>query len=563
MASGGGPPGIPPTPNPWKGGSVSSFLSWLGTVISDTVTQLYSWGYWYVIWMHNGGWLGLLIGKRGFDTLTSGLTAWINGVMQAAPGLINTLKTDLAPLATTLLKAGGEIHGDIMDAVQEPLSAVGTAAFNTIRDSVSGKTNVKPADWESIAGNVFADAAGFGLASFAVATAFESIFPEKLNTLNSVGPMLATLAGFEEVTRAGIAPLLYAFIGQPARYDANSRARSLLPDLMTARILLSRRLITEEQFNTLVGYAGLSADWVAAEAAMSYRPIQPRALATAIVDTPFPTAQMRAILQDNGLTDDNADFMLGILKYNSTKNVRNSYISEALTAYGDGVVGDSELNHILTSQGWSDDAITLATNRALIMRRVKLASEVSAQVVPLITAGLLTPEEGLQQLEAAGVVDWQANLKITLATTKAELQQARKAAAAEAKLELTRQRNMTRAAVAEFERGVLDAGGLSADLIALGLDPTLIASVIAVETAKRAGKLKFVYGQFLTPEDTKILTEKVSALEAQFKAKLIDDAQLAAQLAALNIPDAQSQALQAQWAASAPRKTTVAGKLPI
>ena len=70
---------------------------------------------------------------------------------------------------------------------------------------------------------MFADAAGFGLSSFAVSAAFESIFPEKLNTLNSVGPMLATLAGFEEVTKAGISPMLYAFIGQPARYDANQQ----------------------------------------------------------------------------------------------------------------------------------------------------------------------------------------------------------------------------------------------------------------------------------------------------------------------------------------------------
>lgn len=542
---------------------IADFLEWVkkwGSALLSTVVEFFKW---YIAWMHNGGYLNLIFGKRGVDVIKSTLSNWIHAIIQATPGLMTELSTELQPVASQIESAVTTAGAGIRAALEPGLASIGTSAFNTIRDSIGAKTNVTPADWESIAGKAFADAAGFGLSSFAVTAAFESIFPEKLNTLNSVGPMLATLAGFEEVTKAGISPMLYAFIGQPARYDANSRARSLLPDLMTARILLSRRIITQAQFETLAAYAGMSPDWMAAEESLSYRPIQPRALATAIVDTPFPTATMTAILKDNGLSDANTDFMLGILQYNSTKNVRNSYISEALTAYGDGVVGDSELNQILTSQGWSDDAITLATNRALIMRRMRLANEVSSQVVSLVTAGLLTPEEGLQQLEAAGIVDWQANLKVTLATTKAELQQARKSAAAEARLELTRQRNLTRAAVAEYERGAIDDTGLTAALAALGLDPTLIASVVAVETAKRAGKLKFIFGQFLTPQAAKVLTEQVAAYEAQFKASLITLAQVTAALSGLKVPDAQAQALISDWSASKPVTTTVAGKQPV
>jgi hypothetical protein len=491
------------------------------------------------------------------------VTNAVNAFIQATPGLMSTLAADLQPLATQIETAVTTVGGGIRAALEPGLASIGTQAFNTIAESLGGNKDVTPDQWETIAGKLFGDAAGFGLSSFAVSAAFESIFPEKLNTLNSVGPLLATLAGFEEVTHAGIAPMLYAYVAQPARYDANSKARSLLPDLMTARIMLSRRLITQDQFNTLVAYAGLSPDWVAADTSLSYRPIQARALATAIVDTPFPTSTMTAILEDNGFSDSNVNFLLGVLQYNSTKNLRNSYISETLTAYGDGVVSDSELNQILTSQGWSDDAVTMATNRALIMRRVKLATEVSSQVVSLVTAGLLTPDEGLQQLEAAGVVDWQANLKITLATTKAELQQARQSAAAAAKLELTRQRNLTRAAIAEYERGAIDDAGLTVALAALGLDPTLVASVLAVETAKRAGKLKFVYGQFLTPENAKVLTEKVAAYEAQFKASQIDLATVTNALASLNIPDAQAKALIADWSASKPITTTVTTKQPV
>ena len=480
---------------------IASFIAWLENFLAEVWADVKALAIWYVEWMHNGGWLNLIFGKRGTQVIEQTATNLIQGVVQAAPGLMKTLATDLQPLAENIEEAVTTVGGGIRDALEPGLASIGTQAFNTIAESLAANHNVTPDQWETIAGKLFGDAAGFGLSSFAVSAAFESIFPEKLNTLNSVGPLLATLAGFEEVTHAGIGPMLYAYVAQPARYDANSKARSLLPDLMTARIMLSRRLITQDQFNTLVAYAGLSPDWVAADTALSYRPIQARALATAIVDTPFPTSTMTAILQDNGFKDSDVNFLLGILQYNSTKNLRNSYLSEAITAYGDGVVGDSELNQILTSQGWSDDAVTMATNRALIMRRVKLATEVSSQVVSEVAAGLLTPEQGLQALEAAGVVDWQAQLKITLATTKAELQAARKAASAEAKLELTRQRNLTRAAVAQFERGAINADGLTAALLALGLDPTLIASVVSVETAKQAGKLKFVYRPISHPRE--------------------------------------------------------------
>jgi hypothetical protein len=542
---------------------IASFIEWLIGFLTEVWEDTKALFKWYFQFLHNGGIFYLLFGPRGVAVIKATVTNAINAFIQATPGLMSTLANDLQPLASQVEAAVTTVGGGIRTALEPGLASIGTQAFNTIAESLAGNTDVTPAQWETIAGKLFGDAAGFGLSSFAVSAAFESIFPEKLNTLNSVGPLLATLAGFEEVTHAGIGPMLYAYVAQPARYDANSKARSLLPDLMTARIMLSRRLITQDQFNTLVAYAGLSPDWVAADTALSYRPIQARALATAIADTPFPTSTMTAVLQDNGFSDANVNFMLSVLQYNSTKNVRNSYISEALTAYGDGVVSDTELNQILTSQGWSDDAVTMATNRALIMRRVKLATEVSSQVVSEVAAGLLTAEQGLQALEAAGVVDWQAQLKITLATTKAELQAARKAASAEAKLELTRQRNLTRAAVAEFERGAINAEALTAALAVLGLDPTLIASVVAVETAKQAGKLKFVYGQFLTPQNAKVLTEKVAAYEAQFKAAQIDLATVTNALASLNIPDAQAKALIADWAASKPVTTTVTTKQPV
>src|SRR5271170_6412581 len=188
---------------------IASFLTWLENFLSEVWADIKALAIWYVEWMHNGGWLNLIFGVRGTQVLEAGAKNLIQGIIQAAPGLMPTLATDLQPLAQDIETAVTTVGGGIRAALEPGLASIGTSAFNTIVKSLAGNTNVTPDQWETIAGKMFADAAGFGLSSFAVSAAFESIFPEKLNTLNSVGPMLATLAGFEEVTRAGISPMLY------------------------------------------------------------------------------------------------------------------------------------------------------------------------------------------------------------------------------------------------------------------------------------------------------------------------------------------------------------------
>jgi hypothetical protein len=241
--------------------------------------------------------------------------------------------------------------------------------------------------------------------------------------------------------------------------------------------------------------------------------------------------------------------MLDELEYASTKNVRNSYISEALTAYQKGVMPDHELNDILDSVGWSKEAKKFVTDRAALARRVTLAQKVEQQITQLVAQGLLEPETGLRHMEAAGIQEWYANLEITLATTKAELIAARKEATEELRQEHARQRNLTRAAVAEYQAGRANAAELSAALHLIGLDNTTAASIVALEEALRAGRVKLTYGQLLGPEDSAVLKERVAAIEQQTKDNLISLATARNQLQALKVPTDEIHALMARWAA--------------
>jgi len=497
-----------------------------------------------------------LFTPAGLVRVVGAIENYVRAVIQQSGALATELSPALAPLAqqiAALMKTAGS---DIEGAIDPLLATFAQTALAAATNSLEGKTNIQPADWLAIAGAAYSDAVQFGLGSFAVTAAFEALFPEKLNTLNGFGPMLATLAGFEEITRASLGPVLFNGIAQPARYDAASKFRSMKPAILNAEILLARRIITVDQFNQILAWAGLDPTYVAAYQTASYRPIQPRALVNIIQDTPFPTAQVEQILQDNGYTDDHVALLLQLFQYNSTKNVRNSYIAEAVQAYQNGVMSDAELNQILTDQGYSTDAIGFVTQRALLARRIKLAAEVERSVVPLVAQGNITPDQGEAQLEAAGVQPWYAQLQITLATTKAAVHQAKVELTAEQRKAAAEQRAATQAAIKNFESGTLNETTLAASLASLGVDPVVIAAIVSRLDAIKAGRLRLLYGNWLDPSDAKALADRVGAIEAQVHNQLLTPDQAGQQLADLGVDDVERNALLAKWAASKGTSTT-------
>jgi hypothetical protein len=276
--------------------------------------------------------------------------------------------------------------------------------------------------------------------------------------------------------------------------------------------------------------------------------VQPRALATLLQDQPTDRAALTRILEDNAYAPADVAFLLDAFDYASTKNVRNSYVAELVTAYAHGVMADDELTQSLHGLGWSNTAVNLVVQRAALQRRVTLATKVEAQIVPLVRNGLITPSVGSQQLEAAGIQAWYADLEITLATTQAEIHAA-VLAEKEAEREARQtQRNLTRAEIAEFRAGRINAAALTAALAALGLTPSLITSIVTVEEAAQVGRMRHVFGQLLSPDDARLLQERVAGIEAQYKAGLINEAAAASQLQTLGLDSSEINALIARWA---------------
>ena len=454
-----------------------------------------------------------------------------------------TAVQDIANAAKSVLagidKAITTIFGGAANLVLEGYEAGITGIDTTTEAGVSQVVQI-------LLGRAFELGAGAHL----LATLPELAYFTKNLGLNATAALLAELAGFHEVMIQVHRPFMTAAIGRPAAYSFNRKFTSNLPGSGPALTLYARRKMLAVDTQHLLDSAGYNRTWQSALFAGAYRPISPRALATLTLDQPFDRTQMQEILEDNSMSPDHVQFMLTQLEYNSTKNVRAQYIAEAETAYKTGVVGDQEMTQILGDAGWSSAAIQLVKSKILLQRRVTLASEIEKQVGPLVQNGNISPDQGLQQLEAAGVQDWYAQLVIGLATVRAEIAAAKLEAREEAKLELSRQRNLTRAAVAEFQRGVIDSAGLTATLALIGLDPTLVTSIVAVQDATRTGRMRLLYGQLLNPEDAKVLSDRVSAIEGQFKKQLLTLDQTRAQLDALNVDGPERDALLARWAAA-------------
>ena len=486
-------------------------------------------------------------GRNALGTLLKNV---VGGALDVAAPLVEDLSATLITVINSISSAAQDQGPKIAAAVSDPLTLLTQHAYDAVINSLVSSGPVSPSDGIVNGAHALGDAAAFGLASFAATAAFESIFPEKLNTLNGIGPMLATLAGFEEVTKAAFAPTLWAAVELPSRYHAQSVFRSFQPDPRTAEIAFGRGFITRAQFLELLGYAGLFPTWETAYEQLAYRPVQPRMLANAYIDAPLPMAELAAMLRDNAYSPAHVDTIMDALVYNSTKNLRAQYVNEALTAFSDGVMERSELDQVFSDVGWSTTAQHYATQTALLKMRVKLAQEAKQQVVPEIAAGLIDQINGQMQLESAGFTSNQAELYTQFAATKAAIHARTLELRAEARENALRTRDLVKVAISNFQNGTLGATELGAAIIAAGLPPDIAAATVLYETAKQNGHTVVVYGKRLKPVDAAGLKDQVAAILQQLKQKLLTVDQARTQLHERGIDPGEQNAILAKAAAS-------------
>jgi hypothetical protein len=439
----------------------------------------------------------------------------------------------------------------LRDTVAGPIGDLAQNNFATATTNLTIGGESTPDNALDQAGQAFKQAYSFGISSAAVSAAFEACFPEKLNVLNAMGPAFAGMAGFEEVSKHVLEPLYKNAFGQALEYYFKSQFKPELADEADAVQWHSRRLMGDADLREVFKYSGLKAKYEPAFVASAYRSVQPRAIVNLVQDVDFPAVQMQDLMQFAGLRDSDIALMLPLMQLNSTKNVRQQYLSALKRAVELGTDTMANLVQAMTDMQFSHDAQVWVQLEVTERKIQQLAELYRKSVSESYKYGTITDAQYVPALEAIGIdaADAQAHYAIDSIAKNGKVAAA--ALRAEERLAAQQQRAAMRSALAQYAIGASDAVVLEAALLAAGVDPTIATYAVELAIAKRTGSQVLVYGLELPRHEALLLREKVAALKEQALKKLSQPPAWLATLAALGIPDPNAQALVAEWEAQA------------
>jgi len=504
---------------------------------------------WYIAVAVISGYL--IFTKDGRASVGWLLNNLVGGAIENAKPLLDELAPSLQSLASTVRDAFNTHGSGIVTTIGGDFQAVARTALQTQRGALASLGESTPDNALDAAAEAFTVAFGAGLTSAGVAALFESLFPEKLNTLNGVAPMLAKMAGFDEVAAEVIGPLYNAAFGKSLEYKYRSQFKPDYAKEPDAVRWHARRLLSDADLAEVFGVSGLKAKYETPFIASAYNPVSPRALATAFVDVNFPTAQVQAMMQFAGNRDADIAVMLEAFAERSTQNVRNQYLAALLTASEQGAMTQADLDSALTNLNFSDDAKGFVQLTVATKKLQQLDTLYRKSISEAYEYGLIADADYVPHLEAIGIAQADAEAHYAVDSIKkqgkAAIAAEKAAAQAEAKLE----RAGIASAVAQYRAGTLDDAGLALSLAAAGLSAPLIAYAVSIQSARRAGALRLVYGQLLAPAAAEVLRGQVAAIAEQVYKKLLDPAVAIGQLAQLGVPGPNREAIVAKAAAEA------------
>jgi hypothetical protein len=475
-------------------------------------------------------------------------------VKQAIPlldELAPTLQVILQGYVDTFTKYGPGLSR----SVAEPVGNLVAENFATAASNLTLGGESTPANAVDKAKAAFKQAYGFGISSTAVTAAFESLFPEKLNVLNALGPAFAGMAGFEEISKHALDPLYENAFGQSLKYLYQSLFKPEFADEADAVQWHSRRLMSPEDLKEVFDNSALKTKYEAAFLASAYRSVQPRAIVNLVQDVDFPLAEMKNLMEFAGLRDQDIALMLPLMQLNSTKAVRQQYLSALIRSVELGTDTMDHLTAAMNTMKFSDDAQFWVQETVNERKIQQLAELYRKSVSESYQLGTLTDQQYVPALEAIGINEADAQAHYAIDSIKKQGKIAAAALRAEERLAARQQSAAMRVALAEYAIGATDAVVLEASLLAAGVDPTIATYAVNLAIAKRTGSQVLVYGLELPRHEALLLREKVAALKEQALKKLSQPPASLATLANLGIPDTNAQALVSEWDAQANKIT--------
>ena len=526
-----------------------ALLLWIGELISAGLALAWAVAKLLGVLATMVGIFELVCDPKGKERIGWLLRNIVEASIDVAAPLLGAVESQLVGVAQRYVNAATSNGGEIAAVVREPVAGLVRTELRDVESALKAIGESTADNSSATAAAAMANAFGFGMSSAVVTAVFEAAFPEKLNSLNGAGPMLAKMAGFDEVAKAVREPLYEAAFGQSLKYHYRSIFKPELPSEKDAVTWHSRGLLTDDQLRAIFNFSGLKPEYETAFITSAYRPVSPFILARAASTGAISNADLRDAMVFNGMRPADIERMITALDDLAVDPYRKQALAAFVSAAERGLYSgpdiDAELdalNVIPAARPYLEKAIaykrleTLADlYRKSISDAYKYGQVSDAQYVPLLEQG------GLNQADAA------AHYEIDSIVLKGK--EAASAARAAAKLDGERTRAAVQAAMEQYRDGVIDAPGLALALAAAGLDPQIGASLVALAVARANASAVYVFGLRLTRDKAILLREKVAAIAEDVKKKLMDATAALDTLASFGIPRANAAALVAAWTA--------------
>lgn len=378
------------------------------------------------------------------------LTNFYSGAVSVAEPLLAAVQDELGPMVTAYIAGIEAIGGPIFDDLAIGFEKLAAKILEAQRGAIATIGLSTTTNAIDAAATAFTTAFGAGLASSGVASAFEAAFPEKLNTLDGVAPMIGKLAGFDQVAGEVLGPLYSNAFGKSLEYKYRAQFKPEYPSERDAVEWHSRRLDIGWKLEDVFAVSGLKSEYEAAYIEAAYRPISVRALANAFIDVPVPVAQLRDTMEFTGNRPVDIAFMIHAIQLNSVKSLRNAYLSAVTMSAERGTLTAAEVVDAVQNSASITDAAQLVQLTIAVRKLEQLAELYRKSITEAYKTGQITDAEYLPQLEAIGIAqaDAEAHYAVDSIAVRGKALSAEQRAAARAAATL--QRAQVQAALAEF-----------------------------------------------------------------------------------------------------------------
>ncbi len=486
---------------------------------------------------------------KGLPKVQNLLSNWVGAGIGATGPLLTAFESQLAGVMAAFVTAfqsnGKSIGAPVNTAVSGVASGILTAAASALNPSAVSTPGNAATNAAAAMGNAF----GFGISSAAVTASFEALLPEKLNTLNGVGPMLSEMAGFREVASSVLDPLYKNAFGKSLDYLYKSIYQPDYPDESDATIWYARGLLSQKDLEEVFTYSGLKAKYESAYLASAYRPLSPFIVARAAQTGVFSNADLTDMMTFAGYRAIDQTRMQTAFAALTAEPYIHSALAALKSAAEQGLYTGTSLTDELNALGIPAAVQYLITKEIGYKSLERITTDFIKSNNEGYKYGTVSDADYVINLENAGIATALADALYAVASIAKTGKAANAAAVAATRLANRQTKAQVQAASEQYLTGTTDVIALTAQLALSGLDPLVQSYLIQYLTAKYQASLRYAYGITGTTAQIQLLREKVTAIQQQVqKAGLTGNAALST-LASLGISGDIAQALVSAWLA--------------